>query len=100
MNQSISPKCSKCGALMIWSPDGYYCTCGWIELSDTIAAPEHYRKGKVECIDAIASALTAEEFRGYVKGNMIKYVWREKYKGGDEDLKKIEKYIQLYFERR
>ena len=69
-------------------------------MKNIIDAPEHYKQGKIECIDAIASALTEEEFRGYIKGNIQKYVWRERFKGGDEDLKKIAKYIELYFERR
>lgn len=44
--------------------------------------PEHYRQGDVECIDAIKSALTPDEFRGYLKGNIIKYIWRERMKKG------------------
>jgi hypothetical protein len=60
---------------------------------DLVNAPPHYRQGDIECIDAIRSALTDEEFRGYVKGNAIKYLWREKHKGGDEDLKKAAWYL-------
>lgn len=52
-----------------------------------------YRHGDVECIDAIRAALTPEEFRGFCKGNVIKYVWRERYKGGDADLVKAKDYI-------
>lgn len=54
--------------------------------------PAHYQ-GNVECIDAIASALTTEEFKGFLKGNIIKYTWREKQKNGITDLKKAEWYI-------
>lgn len=64
---------------------------------DKIDKPGHYTSGAIECIDAIRSALTEDEFRGYIKGNIIKYAWRERQKGGDEDLKKIMKYIELYF---
>jgi hypothetical protein len=60
---------------------------------DLVNAPPHYRQGKIECIDAIRAALTEEEFRGYCKGNAIKYAWREKHKGGDEDLKKAAWYL-------
>jgi hypothetical protein len=60
---------------------------------DLVNAPPHYRQGDIECIDAIRSALTDEEFRGYVKGNSMKYLWREKHKGGDEDLKKAAWYL-------
>lgn len=56
--------------------------------SDVVNHPAHYTKGDIECIDAIRAALTVEEFRGYCKGNAMKYTWRERHKGGDEDLKK------------
>ena len=60
---------------------------------DLVNSPPHYRQGDIECIDAIRSALTDQEFRGYVKGNAMKYLWREKHKGGDEDLKKAAWYL-------
>lgn len=60
-----------------------------------ITAPDHYTSGSIECIDAIRSALTEEEFRGYCKGNVLKYIWRERMKGGNEDLKKARQYIEF-----
>lgn len=60
---------------------------------DEVNHPSHYTAGKVECIDAIESALTPEEFRGYLKGNIIKYTWRERSKGGDESMRKAEWYL-------
>lgn len=60
---------------------------------DIVNHPPHYTTGKVECIEAIEAALTPEEFRGYVKGVVIKYMWREKHKGGDEDLQKARWYL-------
>jgi hypothetical protein len=65
---------------------------------DKIKSPSHYTQGSIECIDAIRAALTQEEFRGYVKGNVIKYAWRERFKNGDEDLKKIIRYIEILLE--
>jgi hypothetical protein len=56
--------------------------------------PSHYTRGEVECIDAIESALTPEEFRGYCKGTALAYIWREQMKGGDEDIYKAEWYIR------
>ena len=58
-------------------------------MSDPIS-PDHYKQGAVECIEAIKSALTPEEFRGYCKGNALKYIWRERHhaKGGTESLMK------------
>ena len=57
--------------------------------------PEHYRQGGIECIDAIEAALTPEEFRGYCKGNAIKYIWRMNHhaKGGRESLAKARWYV-------
>jgi hypothetical protein len=62
-------------------------------MTDNVNAPSHYRQGEIECIDAIQSALTPEEFRGYCKGNALKYIWREQYKGGDESLRKAQWYL-------
>lgn len=55
--------------------------------------PSHYNQGKVECIEALESALTPEEFRGFCKGNALKYLWREKAKGGAQDLEKAKWYL-------
>jgi len=60
---------------------------------DNVNNPAHYTQGLVECIEAIQSALTEEEFRGYCKGNAMKYIWREKHKGGDESLAKAQWYL-------
>ena len=54
---------------------------------------KRYKHGSIECIDAIRAALTPEEFRGFCKGNVMKYVWRERHKGGDADLDKARDYI-------
>ena len=64
-------------------------------MNDNVTHPSHYTQGKVECKDAIRAALTPEEWRGYCKGNVIKYVWRERYKGGDESLEKAMVYLGL-----
>ena len=52
-------------------------------MSDPIN-PNHYKAGEVECIDAIASALSPAEFRGYLRGQIIKYTWRLGLKGSAE----------------
>jgi hypothetical protein len=61
---------------------------------DQVNHPPHYKQGDIECIDAIQSALTPEEFRGYCKGNALKYIWRERHKGQDESLKKAVWYLE------
>ena len=65
---------------------------------DTVNRPSHYATGGVECIDAIQAALTAEEFRGYLKGNILKYVWRENLKGGIESMRKAQWYLSKYID--
>jgi hypothetical protein len=65
---------------------------------DTVNSPSHYTKGDIETIDAIEAALTPEEFRGYLKGNTIKYVWRERHKGQTESIMKAEWYAKRLIE--
>ena len=60
---------------------------------DPVEKPIHYAASSVECIDAIEAQLTPEEFRGYLKGNVAKYMWRERQKGGVESLKKAKWYL-------
>ena len=61
--------------------------------SDMVNHPPHYAgEGSIECIEAIEAQLTLEEFRGYLKGNIAKYVWRERHKGKDS-LKKAAWYL-------
>tara|TARA_R110002020_G_scaffold167017_3_gene355226 strand:- start:21096 stop:21380 length:285 start_codon:yes stop_codon:yes gene_type:complete len=60
---------------------------------DNVNRPEHYNKGKIECIDAIEAMLSPIEFVGYLRGNSQKYRWRMPYKGKAlQDLKKAEWY--------
>jgi len=61
---------------------------------DNVNHPSHYTAGDIECIEAIEAQLTKEEYRGYLKGAIAKYIWREKYKGGTESLRKAEWYLQ------
>lgn len=61
---------------------------------ENVNHPEHYQSDcGIECIDAIKAALTPDEFRGYCKGNAIKYAWRERKKGGNESLQKAVWYL-------
>jgi hypothetical protein len=54
--------------------------------------PIHYGQGKIECIDYIEDFLSYEEYVGYLRGNVAKYLHRWRYKNGVEDLKKAEWY--------
>lgn len=66
--------------------------------ADAVNHPAHYTQGGVECIDAIQAA-TGEGFAGYCAGNVIKYLFRYRYKGGAEDLKKGRWYLDRLIER-
>lgn len=54
---------------------------------------KRYKHGDIECIDAIRACMSEEEFKGFCKGNVIKYIWRSDYKGGREDLEKAKDYL-------
>ena len=49
--------------------------------NDLVNHPPHYTSKDVECIDWIEMMLTPEEFKGYLKGTVLKYVWRCEQKG-------------------
>ena len=57
-----------------------------------IHSPPHYNHGGIECIDASKAAL-GPNFKYYLQGNIIKYMWRFDYKGkSKEDVGKAMKY--------
>ena len=67
---------------------------------DPVDKPKHYNQGGVECLDAIEAALTPEEFKGYCKGNIIKYVWRENFKDQNiQDLRKSNFYLNRLIDK-
>ena len=43
--------------------------------------PDHYTQGSIEVIDVLRAKMTPEEFRGFCKGNVIKYLLRGEHKG-------------------
>jgi hypothetical protein len=64
-------------------------------MHDPVNSPIHYADGNgVECIDAIEASMSTEEFKGFLKGNVQKYVWRYSQKNGAEDLKKSKWYLE------
>ena len=58
--------------------------------ADMVNHPPHYTAGGIETIDFIQAKLTPEEFRGYLRGNILKYSSRAGLKGdAAEDLGKM-----------
>lgn len=60
---------------------------------DNVNSPSHYGQGKIEAIEYISDFLTPEEYQGYLRGNIAKYLHRFPYKNGLEDLKKASWYL-------
>lgn len=64
------------------------------EDEDAVNNPSHYNTGNIECIDAIEESMSSVAFKGYLKGNAMKYLWRYDYKGKQvEDLRKAGWYL-------
>ena len=64
-------------------------------IKDNVNHPSHYTQGAIECIDAIKEATKGLfGIEAVCTGNIIKYVWRWKFKNGVEDLRKANWYLQ------
>jgi hypothetical protein len=64
-------------------------------MHDPVNSPAHYADGNgIECIDAIEASMSPQEFKGFLKGNSQKYLWRYTRKNGAEDLKKAKWYLE------
>ena len=62
---------------------------------DMVNHPPHYNHNRlgIECIKAIEASMTEDAFMGYLKGNIMKYLWRYEYKNQEEDLLKAQWYL-------
>lgn len=64
------------------------------EKVDNVNHPKHYEGScSIECIDAMRFALGDEGLAYFCAGNTFKYLWRYKFKNGQEDLDKAEWYF-------
>ena len=64
---------------------------------DMVNSPAHYNKAGIETIDALQAMLN-NGFDYYLQGNIVKYLWRFRYKNGVEDLKKAQWYLNKLIE--
>jgi len=55
--------------------------------------PKHYTKGGMDILDFMKIKMSKEEVVGFLRGNVLKYTFRYKDKGGIEDLKKAQWYL-------
>lgn len=63
---------------------------------DLVSSPSHYTHSEqgIECIEAIQASMSLDEYLGYLKGNVLKYIWRYRYKGNPiQDLQKARWYL-------
>jgi len=60
--------------------------------------PQHYKNKPKETIERLQDNLTPDEFKGYLKGNIMKYIDRFENKNGVEDLKKANWYLNKLIE--
>ena len=66
-------------------------------MADNVNKPPHYNQSGIECIDAIQAA-TGNGYEYYLQGNILKYLWRYRYKNGIEDLRKAQWYLNKLIE--
>ena len=74
-------------------------TSGDGEIFDKVTNPKHYKgTDGLEVIEANKNFLAEEELRGYYKGNILKYLLRERNKNGLVDLKKARQHLDWLIE--
>lgn len=66
--------------------------------NETQVGGSHYKDKAVQPWQAMQAWMTHEEFTGFLRGNVIKYVARCNEKGGIEDLKKARHYLDKLIE--
>ncbi len=70
------------------------------EIVDVVNSPPHYKTGGIEAIEGIEASMGPEAFAGYLKGNIMKYMWRYERKGKPiEDLKKARWYLDRLIQK-
>jgi len=62
--------------------------------NDVINSPRHYTSGpQCPTCQTLIECITVVQDRGFLEGNVIKYLWRWREKNGLEDLKKARWYL-------
>ena len=69
------------------------------DIEDSVNNPPHYGQGRIECIEYIKDFLSNDEYTGYLRGNIAKYLHRWRYKNGIEDLKKARWYLEALIQQ-
>lgn len=61
---------------------------------DVQVGGDHYKDKAIQPWDAMQSWMSAEQFEGFLRGNIIKYIARYPDKHGLEDLRKAQHYLE------
>jgi len=69
------------------------------KVKDVVKAPSHYANRKYQTILVMEDTMTTEEFKGYLKGNVMKYTSRAGKKDATlQELNKAKTYLQWLIE--
>ena len=66
--------------------------------NDMQVGGEHYQSKSIQPWDAMQAWMTPDQFKGFLWGNVIKYIARWQDKGGVEDLRKARHYMDKLIE--
>ena len=69
-----------------------------IKKNNPVTRPSHYTSGGLEVKTILKKKLTPEEFKGFCKGNVLKYTLRADFKNGKEDYAKAREYLKWLME--
>ena len=65
------------------------------KMNNDVTRQSHYMNLKIQPLIVMLKDLSPDEFKGYLKGNIIKYVLRAERKNGNEDYAKAAFYAKL-----
>lgn len=72
----------------------YYKDCKCVPID----APQHYTSSSIQPIEYLFSSLNSDEYRGFLIGNVVKYISRYGKKDGVKDLRKAMVYLNWLIE--
>jgi hypothetical protein len=59
---------------------------------------DHYKIGGIETLDFLRAKLTKEQYKGYLIGNVVKYLSRHEHKSDAiGDIEKAIDYLSMYY---
>ena len=69
-----------------------------MQARSTQVGGDHYASKKIQPWDAMGAWMSAEQFEGYLRGNVIKYMARYADKDGLKDVRKAGHYLERLIE--